>query len=344
MKYLIEIHHGLGDVVQITGVIETIYNGDSRADIGLILYDELRADLFEEDPRVNIIYFLNIKKRNKIVETLKKIRDYRYDYVFFSPISNEIGIQLLAIFLGAKAYYGEQLILLSKISSKYHLINKKDEHIVIRNSRILEATGMFSPISDPKIEGLPKLPDVEGIGNKIIGLCIGTSKPSKTWFIDRYLEVAEYFEKQGYEIVFIGGKNEEKIFPIEVLNIHGAWHNFIGKLNIMESAALTRKCCLVLGGDTGIMHIAAAVNTPTVALFSCSDPRLHAPYSDKSYILTAGVECQYCYETSGYVDCLEYKCLKGITVEKVIEVMQGVLEDSPFVEQFRFKRKSLIKD
>ena len=82
MKYLIEIHHGIGDVVQMTGVIESIYRADLNADIALILNKNSYKSLFRYDERVKKIFKIDFKSMSKkeILKEVWKMRKYHFDY------------------------------------------------------------------------------------------------------------------------------------------------------------------------------------------------------------------------------------------------------------------------
>lgn len=340
MKYLIEIHHGIGDVVQMSGVIETLYYSDPDAEIGIIVYSENRAVLFKNDERVKWIYMINLNDMTKkeLLNTVISIRRMQYDYAFISPISNKRAAQLLGMLIGAKITFGEQFVELSRVSKSFRLVQKKDVHIVERNNNVLLASGLVKNVEHPKLIGIESIERIKGDVNKLVGVCIGTSKPAKTWPLERYVDVAIELECRGYGVVFIGGKDEADRFPIELFQYHSHWYNYLGKVDLLGSAALTAECDVVLGGDTGIMHIAAAVDTPTVTIFSCSDPKYHAPYSDNSYIITTKLDCQYCYAKGGYRNCKEYKCINQISVEQVISLLQKVL-DGTADDTYRFIRR-----
>lgn len=325
MKYLIEIHHGIGDIVQMTGVVETLYKVDSAACIDIIVLNDSRKPLLKDDYRVKNIYTLDVKHQTwtYLIETIKKIRGRKYDYIFYSSISNVRDTNILALCLNAKNNVGEQFGFLSRLSSRFMTVKKDNAHIVKRNANLLLATGLTEHVFSPKLI----IKETINLGsNRVIGLCVGTSKPQKTWAVDNYIEVAKHFSGNGYNVVFIGGKAESKWIPEELFVKHPNWHNYMGKLSLTESASLVKSCNLVIGGDTGIMHIAAALNVATVAIFSCSDPSLHAPFSDKSYFLTASVPCQYCYETDRLLKCKKYICLSSISVNMVIDLATNVLE------------------
>jgi ADP-heptose:LPS heptosyltransferase len=76
------------------------------------------------------------------------------------------------------------------------------------------------------------------------------------------------------------------------------------------------------------MHISAAVGATTLTLFSCTDPRLHSPYSDKSYFFNAELPCQFCYEEGRKDLCHDYKCLQQIDEQLIISLMEDILDDS----------------
>lgn len=325
MKYLIEIHHGIGDIVQMTGVVETLYNTDSDARIDLILLNDSRKSLLKNDHRIKTIYTLDIKNQTWtcLMETIKIIRGCKYDYIFYSSISNVRDTNILALCLNAKKNVGEQFRFLSHLSSRFLHVKKEKTHIVKRNANLLLTAGLTEQVFPPK---LIIKETIKVDSNRVIGLCIGTSKPQKTWAVENYIDVAKHFSSNGYDIVFIGGKVESEWISDEIFIKYPNWHNYMGKLSLTESAALVKSCNLVIGGDTGIMHIAAALNVATVAIFSCSDPGFHAPFSDKSYFLTASVPCQYCYETERLMKCQNYICLSSISVNQVTDLTTNVLK------------------
>lgn len=329
MKYLIEIHHGIGDVVQMTGVWETLYQMDKDADIGVIINLYGRYEMLRNDRRIKHIYLLNIRDmpKTQILETVWKIRNYRYDYAFFSPISNQRDARILAAMIRAKITVGEQFLDKNMVFRKYIHIKPENIHMVRRNNNLLIQSGLSKEAAEPKLDGIagefPELPE------KTIGLCIGTKEKAKTWYLKRYMEVAEYYGKKGYHIALIGGTAEKERFEESEFQADPSYcFNYLGKLDMGESVSLAGKCDVVIGGDTGIMHAAAAMGTVCVAIFTCTDPELHAPYSPKCHVLTARVSCQYCGYKSGFNQCTHFRCKKEITVDKVVELVDSVLESS----------------
>jgi ADP-heptose:LPS heptosyltransferase len=93
-------------------------------------------------------------------------------------------------------------------------------------------------------------------------------RPEKKWPPAHFRELAKQLDRQ---IVWVGGSGEQLPFAVPGLNL-------IGQTSLAELAAITARASLAIGNDTGPMHLAAALNIPSVVLFSgASDPALTAP-------------------------------------------------------------------
>ena len=329
MKYLIEIHHGIGDVVQITGVVDSIRQTDPQAYIALILNKNAYSALFQDDVRIQQIYRIDLRGQSKgeILKTVLALRKERFDYFILSPISNHKASCALAMMIGAKHSYGEQLGPLAKYSHKYVAIARTDEHIVKRNFNVLAGLGDAFKESLPRLCCRSPLP-VE-VPKHSIGLCIGTSIPQKTWPLENYIQVAKYFSAKGYNIVLLGGKAEALRYQ-EANGVHNQWINFLGELSLTGSAVATGACDLVLGGDTGVMHMAAAMGVPTLTLFSCTNPQYHAPYSTQSFYYNVDLPCQFCYATEQMRKCIKHRCLEEIDPDAISALAEKILTDNDF--------------
>lgn len=336
MHYLIEIHHGIGDIVQMLGVIETINHGDHAAKIDLILNKCAYGDLFKHDDRINTVYIIDLVTMSKaeLIKTALTMRNNKYDYMFLSPISNQKAAQMLAFLINPKKCYGEQLVQLGKWIRKYKTVDKENCHMVYRNQNVFAKSDLNFKMYPPRIKGVEDVLKNLNVKYKFkgntqnrIALCIGTSLPAKTWAIDKFLELANIYTDRGYQIVFIGGKDEEKKYEELQLCKNDLWENYMGQLTLIESAAVLKSCNVVIGGDTGMMHIAAAVGCSTLTIFSCTNPKLHCPFSEKSFYIETKVPCQYCYYTQDYESCIDYKCL-NITVEEMCEAVDNAINNN----------------
>ena len=101
-----------------------------------------------------------------------------------------------------------------------------------------------------------------------------------------------------------------------------------GETSIGQLAALYRRARAVLGPDSGALHLAAAVGTPTVALFGPADPVEFAPWGDPRHhaVVTTDIGCRPCRILDWRHDESEYHpCVRDISVVQVIEAAQRVM-------------------
>jgi heptosyltransferase-2 len=101
--------------------------------------------------------------------------------------------------------------------------------------------------------------------------------------------------------------------------------NLIGKTTVAEVLALIGQCSLFLSNDSGLMHVAAALNIPQVALFGSTDPQKTAPLNDGAVVIhPSQVSCTPCFKSECPADL---ECMKAITVEEVAVAAENLLED-----------------
>ena len=110
----------------------------------------------------------------------------------------------------------------------------------------------------------------------------------------------------------------------EIAAIAGeACHNLAGRTSLAQATDLLSLADLVVSNDSGLMHVAAALDRPLVAVYGSSDPGFTPPLNKRHRILDLGLDCSPCFKREcplGHLDCL-----RNISVEQVgaalIEVM-----------------------
>ena len=111
----------------------------------------------------------------------------------------------------------------------------------------------------------------------------GAGWGAKQWPADRYGEVARELAKEGAHVLVNYGPGEEQLAK-EVQNAADGAAQPI-TCSVAELTALTRRASLFIGGDTGPLHLAAAMGIPVVAIFGPTDPARNGPYSENSVVL-----------------------------------------------------------
>lgn len=108
-----------------------------------------------------------------------------------------------------------------------------------------------------------------------------SSAKKKDWPLEKYLAVAEYWRALGVQVIFTGGPaDEEKLKPVQARR----FTVFTGQ-PMLISAGLLKLSTLVLGGDTGMLHLAVAQGTRTLMLFSTKSTGRAAPYQHNEWVI-----------------------------------------------------------
>ena len=104
--------------------------------------------------------------------------------------------------------------------------------------------------------------------------------------------------------------------------------NLAGKTSLGQLAALMQRADLLITGDSGPMHIAAAAGTPLIAIHGPTDPAHSGPVSPRATILKSDIWCSPCYNARDSADCRFFttQCMKDITPNQVLEVVRQKLQ------------------
>jgi predicted lipopolysaccharide heptosyltransferase III len=159
-------------------------------------------------------------------------------------------------------------------------------------------------------------------GRKYVVIHPGAVLTTKRWAADRFAQVAQALQSEGFVIALTAGPGEDSVVVDVARNLPGAV--ILLGLTIAELAELIRGAKLYVGNDSGPMHLAAAVGTPTVAVWGSSDSRAWRPWGVASRVVQNPFECNPC---PGY-RCLVAEtplCIESVAVEQVIAAAKELL-------------------
>jgi ADP-heptose:LPS heptosyltransferase len=126
--------------------------------------------------------------------------------------------------------------------------------------------------------------------------------------------------EHGLELVFSGDERERAL--VDEIRPEGS-RSLVGRLGLDELAALVEAAPVLVAGNTGPVHLAAATGTPVVDLYALTNPQ-HTPWLVPSAVLFHDVPCRWCYKSV----CPEghHRCLAGVAPEAVVEAVLALLE------------------
>jgi heptosyltransferase II len=151
--------------------------------------------------------------------------------------------------------------------------------------------------------------------------------PAKRWFPEHFAKLADMLIKDNYQVIILGSDKDVAIAEAisnSVISMQGhacpgTYKNKIinacGKTNLTDAIDLLGLSHTVVTNDSGLMHIACAVNSNVVALYGASSPKFTPPLSDKAAIIQVKLFCSPCMQRTCRFG--HYNCLKFITPKMV---------------------------
>ncbi len=178
--------------------------------------------------------------------------------------------------------------------------------------------------TDADREMIQDLLHAEGVSltDRLIAFNLGTTWRTKQWDIANFVEVIEQIacRTPDTSVVLTGSSAETALAAALPTSLPAL--NLVGKTSILQLGALLERCEICLTCDSGPMHIAAAVGTPTIALFGPTDPVRHKPYGAGHTVVEKPVVCRPCYRRTCHRQDAPYLCMTEIGPAEVVKALE----------------------
>lgn len=319
VKYMIDIHHGLGDVIHMLPVIYAIKEKTSQSHIALIVSKQYIKDFILSQKIVDEVFVLNCKK--DILALLKK-KYFLYDFGIVAPCIGNVSLSTKLL----------RLVGCKKIVHEDPDSELKERHRVDRNIELVSKIGIVVQNSYPHInldkhaynfslEISNRLDPLKGT----IAICIGGNPEKyvhdgivemvdvKRWPINYYHELVKMLQSK-FNLILLGGKADADEFWLNCddSNFSSNVLDLLGKTTVMQSAGALQCCDLAAGNDTGMIHVAAALGKRTIAVYCSTNPSKIGAYSHKAIVIDEPLDCKYCYLTQRTFLCSDKRCLHQV--------------------------------
>ena len=252
----------------------------------------------------------------------KALRAQAYDWAIVLPRSLKAALVPFWAKIPVRTGYKGEM--------RYGLLNDirpMDKTVLTMTVQRFVALGLPKEATLPPAIEMPHLvvsscpsPDKGRLGGvSLLALCPGAEYGgAKRWPAESFADVAKHWIQQGGQVILLGSSKDAPVTAQIAAAVHSpACQDLAGKTSLQEVLGLLAQATQVVSNDSGLMHVAAAVGTPVIALYGSSDPTYTPPLSDKAHILYLGLECSPCFKREcplGHLDCL-----KKITPAQVID-------------------------
>ncbi|MDA0237586.1 MAG: lipopolysaccharide heptosyltransferase II [Proteobacteria bacterium] len=247
--------------------------------------------------------------------TAKTIKSNRYDVVYVLPNSIKSAlVPFLARIPHRVGYTGE---LRFGLLNHRQVLNKTQYPLLVdqylqlardtqSNALALRENPKLSVTSEDFEQTLMKF----NINNRIpyVCLCPGAEYgPAKRWPQQHYAELAQELRAHHLPSIILGSNHDIDIGAAIHQLSHESTQNLTGMTSLEEAVHIISGAKCVITNDSGLMHVAAALNTPLIALFGSSSPTYTPPLSDNAKILIHSLACSPCFQRIcplGHTKCL----------------------------------------
>lgn len=157
----------------------------------------------------------------------------------------------------------------------------------------------------------------------VLALCPGAEYgPAKQWPAEYYAQLAYRYIESGGDVWLFGSEKDQSVCARINDQAHGRCSDLSGRTTLAQAVDLMALADAVVSNDSGLMHVAAALDRKLVALYGSSDPGFTPPLNEKSKVVSLGLECSPCFQREcpkGHLDCLH-----NIGVEQVVAELDSL--------------------
>ena len=213
----------------------------------------------------------------------------------------------------------------------YHLDEKKLPLMAERYAQLAEKPGTKPALPLPetrlRIDAANLALDLGRFGlsraKPVVAFCPGAEYgPSKRWPARHFAELAKKLAALGYAVWLFGSGKDRAIGEEIAVASEGAATDLCGRTDLASAIDLLSLAEVVVSNDSGLMHVAAGVGRPVVALYGSSSPEHTPPLARAFRIVRTGIECSPCFARECPLG--HFKCMNELAPERVMKEIAAV--------------------
>lgn len=314
MREVLIIRFGaLGDLALATVLLDALRAGGAAPRITWVTKARW-GDLLAQDDRVDELVLLGA---GESVRTLARRLDRRYDLVLDAHANLRSRLLCTLIESSETRRLHKDTVARWLYRHGAPLPRALDRRLLDRYRALLNDPAPASP----RIVTGPVQRD-----QRRVAVAVGAAHPTKRWPQERFAELVEALHARGYQVSVVGGPGEEELVRSAAGLTGAAWD---AQRPLSQLAQHLASCAVLVGNDSGLLHLAEAVGTPVVALFG---PTVRAwgyfPWRERSRVLDHELPCRPCSKM-GEKPCRlpEKLCLTRTSVQDVLAALKDTLHE-----------------
>jgi heptosyltransferase-1 len=314
----------LGDIVHALPAAAALRHAHPRVVIDWLV-DRRNLDIVSLVPLVDRPVVLDRPTLGGWVEVIRELRRVRYDVAI--DLQGLMKSAVLARASGARRVLGFSIWHLRERSARPFYSETGEPtagHVIEKNLALVRRLGADTgawefPLASTVSPALEQIRRALAPETRFALLNPGAAWPNKRWAPDRFGRVGAFLrERFGLRSVVLWGPGEERLAG-EVVSASSGAAVLAPGTSIADLVELSRAATLMIAGDTGPLHIAAAAGTPIVSLFGPTNPARNGPWVAADRILSRHDRCSCHYQRR----CRRRDwCLADITVDEVTRAVE----------------------
>lgn len=351
MRIIINALSGIGDALMFTPALQLLRKAFPQAQIdAMVMYEGVHS-FYERLEEINSVHYFDFLNSNPF-DALKFVLSLRgrYDASINVYPSNRKEYNIINFLLGAKKRGGVRYLRNDFANLGFlnnaSVIEDDNLHNVEENVLLAEKIagknfGEIPPLKFPLFEEEKNFADsyINSLnvneGRKIIGFHTGCSTLKnhikRRWEPEKFAALAKnIIQERNVAVLLFGGKDELELNR-SILKMSGGKNVFVVEAkSLVQSASIMNKCDLFITNDSGLMHIAAALNLKIIPIIGPTNMNYIHPWKAEYFTASLNLECSPCFYYSPkpltcYRNDVEFKCLKELSVDYVLGIVNKVL-------------------
>ena len=161
-------------------------------------------------------------------------------------------------------------------------------------------------------------------GRPVVALAPGAVGPSKRWPVDSYAELARELSREGIAVWVLGSPNESPL-AAEIVRAAGPAAHDLTSPDLRNAILALKLASAAVSNDSGLLHVAAAIGTPTIGIFGPTSPWLWAPLNPLAAIIETKTEvpCRPCHKPTCRL--LHHRCMRDIPAAQLLPAVRRAL-------------------